>query len=112
MHSCQRNLGHRISFQCFPCLRNLLACLQLIWFGIGLVASLRPDGWWLSAWVAGVLAILLGIVSVVYPGVESSLGLGWALVAIAWGIVFIAVAELTQNTEVPTLLGERDAISI
>jgi hypothetical protein len=30
-----------------------------------------------------------------YPDVASSLGLVWALAAIAWGAVFVAAAELT-----------------
>jgi len=73
--------------------------------GAGLLASLRPDGWWLSAWVAGLLPALLGLASVVFPDGDSSLGLVWALAAIAWGVVFVAAAEFTQDAERPTLLG-------
>ncbi len=65
--------------------------------GVGLLASLRPDGWRLTAWVAGFLPALLGLASVVFP-VDSSLGLVWALAAIAWGVVFVAAAELTGAT--------------
>jgi hypothetical protein len=79
--------------------------------GVGLLASLRPDGWWLSAWVAGLLSVLLGLASVVYPDNSSSLGLVWALAAIAWGVVFVAAADLTQDVERrPTLLGSRGII--
>jgi hypothetical protein len=73
--------------------------------GVGLLASLRPDGWWLPAWVAGLLATGLGLASLVFLDVDSSLGLIWSLAAIAWGVVFVAVAELTQQAERPTVLG-------
>jgi hypothetical protein len=79
--------------------------------GVGLLASLRPDGWWLPAWVAGLLPALLGLASLVFPDADSSLGLVWALAAIAWGVVFVAVAELTQDAESPTLLGLRRVVS-
>lgn len=78
--------------------------------GVGLLASLRPDGWWLPAWVAGLLPVLLGITSLVLPDNSSSLSLAWAIAAIAWGVVFIAAAELTQSAEIPTLLGARGII--
>ena len=65
--------------------------------GVGLLASLRPDGWRLTAWVAGVLPALLGLASVVFSDVGSSLGPVWSLAAIAWGVAFIAAAELTRR---------------
>jgi hypothetical protein len=74
---------------------------------LGLLASLRPDGWRLTAWVTGILPALLGLASLVYPDVNSSLGLVWALAAIAWGVMFVAVAELTQEPEGQRLLGSR-----
>jgi hypothetical protein len=82
-----------------------MAAFSFTVIGVSLLASLRPDGWWLPAWVAGLLPVLLGLASLLLPDVTSSLGLGWALAAIAWGIVFIAAAELTQDAESPTLLG-------
>lgn len=62
--------------------------------GVGFLASLQLDGWRLAAWVAGLLPILLGVASLVFPSVSSGLGPVWALLAIAWGIAFVAVAEL------------------
>jgi hypothetical protein len=82
-----------------------MAAFSFTVIGVGLLASLRPDGWWLPAWVAGLLPVLLGLASVVFPDADSSLGLIWALAAIAWGVVFVAAAELTQDAESPTLLG-------
>jgi peptidoglycan/LPS O-acetylase OafA/YrhL len=90
---------------------GFMAAFSFTVIGVGLLASLRPDGWWLSAWVAGLLPALLGLASVVFPDVDSSLGPVWALAAIAWGVVFVAVAELTQDTECPTLLGSWGVVS-
>jgi hypothetical protein len=74
-----------------------LAAYGFTVIAVGLVASLRPDGWRLTAWVAGVLPVLLGLVSVVFSDVDSSLGLVWALAAIAWGGMFLATAELARR---------------
>jgi hypothetical protein len=65
--------------------------------GVGLLASLRPDGWRLTAWVAGLLPALLALASVVYPDATSSLGLAWGLAAIAWGVTFVAAAEFIRR---------------
>ena len=78
-----------------------MAAFAVTVIGVGLLASLRPDGWRLTARVAGLLPALLGFSSVMYPDASSSLGLAWALAAIAWGVVFIATAELTQDAEFP-----------
>jgi len=84
---------------------GFMAAFAYTALGIGLVASLRPNGWRLTAWVAGLLPALLGLASLAYPEVSSSLGPEWALAAIAWGVVFVAAAELTKNTASPKLLG-------
>lgn len=70
----------------------------------GVLASLRPDGWRLTAWAAGLLPAVLGVVSMVFP-VSGSFSLVWALAAIAWCAVFVAAAERTKNAESPALLG-------
>jgi hypothetical protein len=41
----------------------------------------------------------------VFPDVDSSLGLVWAVAAIVWGIVFVAAAQLTHDPKRPTLRG-------
>ncbi|MBA3344700.1 MAG: hypothetical protein H0T44_05275 [Gemmatimonadales bacterium] len=64
--------------------------------GVGLLASLRPDGWRLTAWVAGLLPALLGLASLAFPYATSSLGPVWALTAVAWGGGFVAAAELIR----------------
>ena len=90
---------------------GFMAAFSFTVIGVGMLASLRPDGWWLSAWVAGLLPVLLGLASVVFSDVDSSLGPIWALAAIAWGVVFVAVAELTRDAESPTLLGSWGRVS-
>jgi hypothetical protein len=89
---------------------GFMAAFGFTVIGVGLLASLRPQGWRLTAWVAGILPALLGLASVVYPEVSSSLGLIWSLAAIAWGVAFVAAAELTRRGRAPKLLGSRGRI--
>lgn len=74
-----------------------MAAFSFTVIGVGLLSSARPDGWRLTAWVAGLLPVVLGLASVVFPDVESSFGLAWALAAIAWGVTFIAAAEFARR---------------
>jgi hypothetical protein len=78
--------------------------------GIGLLASLRPAGWRLIAWVAGILPLLVGVTSLVYPDATSSLSLPWALGAIAWSVAFTATA-VTRGTDDPPRRGTQGARS-
>jgi hypothetical protein len=78
---------------------GFMAAFSFTVIGVGILASLRPDGWRLTAWVACSLLAVFGLASLVYPDVDSSLGLVWALAAIAWGVAFVAAAKLTQDTE-------------
>lgn len=77
---------------------GFMAAFSFTVIGVGLLASLRPDGWRLTAWVGGLLPTLLGIASLVYPGIDSSLGVVWALAAIAWGVGFVVAAEITERS--------------
>ena len=90
---------------------GFMAAFAFTVVGVGLLASLRPDGWRITAWIAGLLPVLFGVTSVMYPDVSSGLGLAWALAAIAWGLVFVAAAELTKDAELPTMLRLRGAVS-
>jgi hypothetical protein len=82
---------------------GFMAAFSITIIGVGLLASLRPDGWRLTAWVAGLLPALLGMVSLIYP-VTSSLSLPWALAAIAWGTGFVIAAERSRHAEGPSML--------
>ncbi|MGH8925123.1 MAG: hypothetical protein ACRDWA_10870 [Acidimicrobiia bacterium] len=85
---------------------GFMAAFSFTVVGVGLLASLRPDGWRLTALVAGLLPVLFGVTSLVYP-VSSSLSPPWAIAAIAWGVGFVAVAERTRNGAGADLLGSR-----
>lgn len=76
---------------------GFMAAFSLTVIFVGLLASARPDGWRLPAWVAGGLPILLGLASFVYSDVDSRLAPEWALAAIAWGVAFIAAAEYSYR---------------
>jgi hypothetical protein len=90
---------------------GFMAAFSFTVVGVGVLASLRPDGWRLTAWVAGLLPALLGLSSLLYPDVSSSLDPGWALAAIAWGAVFIAVAAATGNAGSPAPADASDVLS-
>jgi len=77
-------------------------------FGIvlaGLLASGRLRGWRITAWCAGLGAVVYGLASLVfdrfpgtsipYPGSE---GAAWGVVAMVGGVVFIAAAEWQRRT--------------
>jgi plastocyanin len=90
---------------------GFMAAFGFTVIGVGLLASLRPVGWRLAARVAGLLAALLGVASLLYLDLSSSLGMGWALAAIAWGVVFVAVAEFIRGAESSPLLGARGVMA-
>lgn len=76
---------------------GFMAAFSLTVLGTGLLASLQPVGWRLTAWVAGILPTLFGLASSIYPGNDSSLGQVWAVAAIAWGAVFLTAAGLARK---------------
>jgi hypothetical protein len=76
-----------------------MAALSLTIIAVALLSSARPDGWRLTAWVTGLLPFAIGIASLVFPDVDGSLGLVWALAAIAWGIGFIVASEFGHRAE-------------
>jgi len=78
---------------------GFMAAFSLTVIGVALLATLRPNGWRIVAWVAGLLPALLGLASLVFADVASSLDLVWALAAIGWGVSFIAAAELSRRLQ-------------
>jgi hypothetical protein len=64
----------------------------------GGLAALRTQGWRIPAWSAGTAAVVFGLASVVFPDQRGAEGRGWAVVAIAGGLLFIAVAEFESRT--------------
>src|SRR5919106_1026598 len=94
------NLGHY----------GFMAAFSFTVIGVGVLASLRPDGWRLTAWVTGLLPALLALVSLVYQDASSSLDRAWAFAAIAWGAIFLVAAEVSKGAQGPTLLSLRAAV--
>jgi hypothetical protein len=88
---------------------GFMAAFSFTVIAVGLLASLRPDGWRLPAWVAGLLPALLGAISILYPDATSSVTTGWAFAAIAWGVTFVATAARTKDPKGPNLPGSRGA---
>ncbi len=63
----------------------------------GLLAALQTRGWRIPAWSAGMAAVVFGLASMVFPDQRGAEGRGWGGVAIAGGVLFIAVAELEDR---------------
>lgn len=80
---------------------GFMAALALTIIGVATVASLRPVGWRVAAWVAGALPATLGVLSLAYPDVDSSVGPAWSLAATAWGATFVTFAERARRATTP-----------
>jgi hypothetical protein len=72
---------------------STMAAMALAIVLTGLLAALQTRGWRIPAWSAGTGAIVFGLASVVFPDQPGAVGHGWGGVAIAGGVLFIAVAE-------------------
>ena len=72
---------------------STMAAMALAIVLTGLLAALQTRGWRIPAWSAGTAAILFGLASVVFPDQPGTVGRGTGGVAIAGGVLFIAVAE-------------------
>ncbi len=72
---------------------STMAAMALAIVLTGLLAALRTRGWRIPAWSAGTAAIVFGLASVAFPDQPGAGGRGWGGVAIAGGVLFIAVAE-------------------
>lgn len=68
------------------------AVIALLVPTLAAVGGLRGRGWRVPAWFAAVAALLLGGVSLAFPGHASSLGVGWGAAAIVWGLALAAVS--------------------
>lgn len=64
---------------------------------MGALAVLRRRDWRFAAWSAGATAAYLGVLSVAYPTVESSLGLVGGVLVLAWAIAFVASVEIARR---------------
>lgn len=76
---------------------GFMASFSFTVIGVGALATLRPPGWWLTSWVAGLLPVLLGLTSLAHPDIDSSLSPAWAGAAIVWGVGFVVAAEFVRR---------------
>ncbi len=88
---------------------GFMAAFAFTVIAVGVLASLRADGWRVPAWVTALLPAVLGLTSILFPYAASSLDLWWALAAITWGLVFLVSAELTKPEDGRDRQGAPDA---
>lgn len=69
------------------------AALAVALVAVAAVAAARTPGWRLPAWSAGAAAVVLGDVSLLFPGQVGALSAVWGVAAVTWGLAFVAVAE-------------------
>ncbi|HSM55607.1 MAG TPA: hypothetical protein VK879_05565 [Candidatus Sulfomarinibacteraceae bacterium] len=60
---------------------------------LSLTAAFKRPGWRVPAWSAGGLAMVYGLGSLVMRGQASTTNTAWALAAMVWGALFIALSE-------------------
>ena len=85
---------------------SAMGAFNLIVMGLALVAALRPPGWRLPAWSAGLSAVLFGAASIANPGDASALNGYWSVLAIVWGIGFVLIAEAMRRESAPTTIAK------
>lgn len=72
---------------------SAMGAFAVIILGLAFVAALRPPSWPVPAWSAGLAAALYGAASLANPEDASAVNDLWALLAVVWGVAFIAMAE-------------------
>lgn len=80
---------------------STMAAMALAIVLTGLLAALRTRGWRIPTWSAGTAAIVFGLASQVFPDQQGAVGRGWGGVAVAGGVLFIAVAEREVRRAAP-----------
>ncbi len=73
---------------------------------LAIVASSVFNGRRITAWMAGLAAAVMGTASVMFPDQTSSLGIGWGLALVLWGIAFIVTSESENRTSGPPDAGK------
>ena len=90
---------------------GFMAAIGITVIALAVLAGFRPAGWRLTAWVAGGLTMVLGVLSLLYPDAASSLNPVWVLAAIAWGLGFVALAEKDHESMGASTAVHRASIS-
>jgi hypothetical protein len=72
---------------------STMAAMAIAIVLVGLLAVFKTRGWRIPAWGAGTAAVVFGLASMAFPDDPGAVGRGWGGLAIAGGVLFIAVAE-------------------
>ncbi len=64
---------------------------------VSLLAAFKPPGWQISAWSAGVAAIVVGLASIALPNAPGAFGQAGGVVVVVWGMLFVTIAERLRN---------------
>jgi hypothetical protein len=70
-----------------------MATVAILVIFLALLAALRPRGWRVLAWSAGVAALLFGVAGAAQPNLPSSIEPAWGALAAAWGVIFVTMTE-------------------
>ena len=81
--------------------------LSVILFGF--LATLRFSGWKITAWMAGAIAIVIGITSIAFPTQASSVGAVWGTASLIWGILFIGVTQLVAPDRIGRIVRDSNS---
>jgi hypothetical protein len=72
---------------------STMASLAIAILLVALLAAARTGGWRIPAWSAGTAALVFGLASTIFPDHPGAAGRVWGFVAVAGGLLFVAVAE-------------------
>lgn len=78
---------------------------------MGGLAVLRDRDWRFAAWSAGLTAAFLGVISVAYPTIESSLGLVVGGLLVLWAVAFVAAVEYVRSRNRVDETGTTDGVT-
>ncbi|HBY96144.1 MAG: hypothetical protein M5U01_38625 [Ardenticatenaceae bacterium] len=79
-----------------------MAALAIAIVVLGMLAASQTEGWRVTAWSVGAAAAIFGSASIVLPEVSGAPGQAAGALAVAWGVLFVAVAEREKrNTSEP-----------
>lgn len=81
---------------------GFMAALAFTIVGVGILASLRPTGWRVTAWITALLVAVLGGTSLLYPDAASSVATGWAVAALIWAGSFATLSLRTGQPHITT----------
>jgi len=89
---------------------STMAAMAIAILLTSLLAALRTRGWRIPVWSAGSAALVFGFASMAFPHHPGAEGRWWAGLAIAGGVLFIAVAEW-ENRSAPRAANDRRSSS-